>query len=182
MSEMWKNIPLCKGKYQISSHGNIRSLIATKGGVRTTLLKTQVDSKGYKRIRISIDGDKRSYKIHRLVASAFIPNVEGKPQVNHMDGDKINNHVSNLEWVDNAENCRHAMETGLWTNVFEASKKSNEKRKRSVTAIDTVTGERKSFNSISDAERELNTKHINAVIRGERSQANGYRFEYADRR
>lgn len=71
---------------------------------------------------------KRMYMVHRLVAEAFIPNPEHKPQVNHKDGNKLNNHVSNLEWVTAKENIRHACATGLKGNKpHEDYRKCNNK-------------------------------------------------------
>lgn len=72
-------------------------------------LDPPVSSSGYKFVRVG----KKSYPLHRVIASTFIPNPENKPQVNHIDGNKTNNAVSNLEWVTNQENMRHAIETGL---------------------------------------------------------------------
>ena len=73
------------------------------------LLDPPVSSSGYKFIRIG----KKSYPLHRVIASTFIPNPENKPEVNHIDCDKTNNAVSNLEWVTRKENAKHASENGL---------------------------------------------------------------------
>ena len=72
-------------------------------------LDPPISSSGYKFVRIG----KKSYPLHRVVASTFIPNPENKPQVNHIDGNKTNNAVSNLEWVTNQENVQHAVKLGL---------------------------------------------------------------------
>ena len=79
-----------------------------------------VDRCGYRRLKI---GRVKSYRTHRLVACAFIPNTNNLPQVNHKDGDKSNNRVDNLEWCDNSHNQRHAIDTGL--KVVEFAEKSS---------------------------------------------------------
>lgn len=92
---MWSKI---NDDYSISEEGNVRN------DKRNTLLKGFTNSKGY--LRVSIHG--KYQFIHRLVANAFIPNPDNKPQVNHKDTDKLNNNKSNLEWMTNIENTIHA--------------------------------------------------------------------------
>ena len=68
---------------------------------------------GYKIVWMNIKGKQKHYYLHRLIAEAFIPNPDNKPQVNHIDGNKTNNNVENLEWVTSKENVHHAIRTGL---------------------------------------------------------------------
>lgn len=77
------------------------------------IIKPQLNTSGYLEAQIYINGKQKKVGLHRLVAIAFIPNPEHKPEVNHIDGIKINNHVSNLEWVTREENMQHASRTGL---------------------------------------------------------------------
>ena len=86
--------------YQISSLGRIRNT-KTKH-----IVKPEKEEKGYCRLSIKVNGKKKHYAVHRLVALAFIPNPENKPQIDHIDNDKSNNRVSNLHWVTNQENAK----------------------------------------------------------------------------
>lgn len=96
----WRNIPSCDERYYVSSDGRV---LGANG-----LLKPVRSKDGYLRCNIAQDGKFRLWLVHRLVAEAFIPNPDNKPEVNHIDGDKSNNNVSNLEWVTREENIRHA--------------------------------------------------------------------------
>lgn len=102
------------GKVFSNKSGQRREL---SGGV--SRYKTdRPDSIGYKVVTLSVNGKCTTHTVHRLVAIAFIPNPNGKPFVNHLDGNKHNNHVSNLEWVTGSENTQHAWDTGLLTRKF----------------------------------------------------------------
>ena len=174
--EYWKEVEGTNGAIEVSTHGRVKSNL--RDG---RILKATADSKGYLRLRVTLQGVKKSYKVHRLVAQAFIENPEGKAQVNHIDGNKTNNHVENLEWVSNKENARHAISSGLWDSVIKGAKKENENRKKPIIAYSLGTGESLQFESISDAEKTLGTRHITDVLKGKRRQAKGYTFSYAER-
>lgn len=96
-------------KFEVSSDGRIRN-IKTK-----RVYKTWINHKGYEQVCVSLGstGKKKVFKIHKAIAETFIPNPEHKPEVNHKDGNKLNNSVSNLEWVTSVENMRHASNSGL---------------------------------------------------------------------
>ena len=172
--EIWKAIPNTNDKILVSNYGRIKSLLRDE-----RILKIQLDNKGYERIRITINRHKLSLKVHREVAKAFIDNPNNLPQVNHKDGNKTNNYYTNLEWITNIDNARHAIENNLWENVFKASRETNEKRKKPVIATNIHSGETIYFSSINEAERHLNTQHIYDIIKGKRMQAKGYTFAYA---
>lgn len=170
--EIWKTIPGTNNKLEVSNYGNVRSLLRGKPYV----LKTQRDKKGYHRIRITINRVKMSFKVHRLVAKAFIENPNNLPQVNHIDGNKDNNQVSNLEWISNKDNANHAVKAGLWTNVFAASKQTNDKRKIAIKATDGHTTLH--FESISSAEKYFKSRHVVDVLKGKRKTVKGFSFAY----
>lgn len=100
MIEEWKQLD---DKYYVSSLGR---LATSKGRI----LKQRTNERGYKVVSLP---SPHSNRVHRIVAQAFIPNPQNKPQVNHIDGDKTNNSVDNLEWVTNKENMLHAIDNGL---------------------------------------------------------------------
>ena len=79
-------------------------------------LKTQINKYGYLNLAICTDGKTKNFLVHRLIAKAFIPNPGNKPMVNHIDGNKLNNKISNLEWVTARENAVHAIEEKLYKN------------------------------------------------------------------
>lgn len=124
MNEIWKNLKYVKGyekysQYEISSYGRIRSLDVTyPNGKRKIgkIKKIRLNEKGYCVTTLSLNNKSKTVRIHRLVALAFIPNPENKPEVNHKDGNKENNHVDNLEWVTRKENMKHAYENRLFVH------------------------------------------------------------------
>lgn len=113
--EIWKDIKGYEGKYQVSNFGNVRSLMYhnTKGIKRISLLKPATDGSGYFRCALSKNNILTTFKVHRLVAQAFIPNPNNYPQINHIDGNKKNNRVENLEWCTNSMNQIHAYSNNL---------------------------------------------------------------------
>ena len=137
--EVWKDIPEYEGIYQVSSYGNVRSLdrpvkhFSYKSGKISTMIRRGVvmrpgsSPNGYKIVRFSKEGKPAYFAVHRLVALLFIANPHNKPTVNHIDGNKVNNKVTNLEWVTSSENQLHAIKTGLvkeWKNQFNSIKKN----------------------------------------------------------
>lgn len=107
--EQWKAIAECNGQYYISDHGQVKSY---KFG-REVILKPTLQGKGYLKVEVYVNGKRKMHKIHRLVAKAFIENTENKPEVNHKDCNKSNNHIQNLEWATAKENMKHALDMGV---------------------------------------------------------------------
>lgn len=115
MDEIWKDIKDYEGLYQVSNLGRVRSLdkivIRTDGKNRHQkgkILKLQISKYGYNVITLWNNNVSKQFKVHRLVAMAFIPNPNNLPQVNHIDEDKLNNKIDNLEWCTALENNRHS--------------------------------------------------------------------------
>ncbi len=107
MSHVWKKIKGYEENYLVSSDGRIYSLKTKR------ILKNMVQSnKRYFYVALSKNGFVKNYRVHRLVATAFIPNKESKEQVNHIDFDVFNNKVENLEWATISENMKHSADNG----------------------------------------------------------------------
>lgn len=107
MKEVWKPIPNFEGLYDVSNFGRVKSLPRNGTISKSRILKPLKKKSGYLDIVLQKNG-KRTYKhIHQIVALTFIPNPLDKPQVNHKDGNKYNNHVNNLEWNTASENLNH---------------------------------------------------------------------------
>lgn len=120
MYEIWKDIKGYEGYYQVSNTGKIKTLehnIIRHNGKRLTIkekiLNGSKDTKGYLQVELKKDGKRNIKFIHRLVAETFIENPNNKLQVNHINGDKSNNGIDNLEWVTCSENIHHAWKNGL---------------------------------------------------------------------
>ena len=119
-NEVWKDVIGYERCYQISSLGRLKrkeKKIVNKGNIHTLrerIINPYRDKKGYLVYRLKCDNGKiKRYFAHRLVAIHFISNPENKPEVNHIDGNKENNCVNNLEWVTTRENINHAVENSL---------------------------------------------------------------------
>lgn len=113
--EIWKPIEEFLGLYEASNLGKIRTI--RRWAAKNPKIMTQYNPKGrYQEVHFWKEGSTTIRSVHRLVALAFIPNPENKPQINHIDGNKLNNCVDNLEWCTNSENQRHAYKLGLKSN------------------------------------------------------------------
>lgn len=123
VTEIGKPIPGYENLYEISNLGRISNY--------RKILKTYKINSGYVAFKLQKDGMRKSVLLHRLVAELFIPNPDGKSEVNHIDGNKENNCVSNLEWVSSSENKLHAYASGIrvYNEPYKGVKKSTTKSK-----------------------------------------------------
>lgn len=156
---MWKDIPDYINKYQASTLGNIRSLDRTVSGKSgsTRLIYGKVlsgtnDGKGYLKVALQTDGrsTRKLFKVHKLIAITFLvkPSIY-HTEVNHIDGNKLNNELSNLEWVTPSQNVQHAIINGL-------QKREIGSKKTRVAMVDSQGNQVNSFNSINEANRHMN--------------------------
>lgn len=114
--------------FEISQQGSIRNILSKR-------IKGQyVGGTGYYMISVSKKNKSKPYRVHRLLAETFIENTENKPEVNHKDGNKLNNELSNLEWVTHKENMSHAFRIGLANNtgIKNGMSKLNEAKVRKI--------------------------------------------------
>tara|TARA_R110000796_G_C14312337_1_gene406730 strand:+ start:40 stop:579 length:540 start_codon:yes stop_codon:yes gene_type:complete len=150
----WKDIEGWEESYQVSNDGRVRSLtrimedtIGRKQTKTGKILSPGLDTKGYHRVSLCGYGRRKTYKVHRLVAQAFIPNPEDKPTVNHRDekGTKTNNRVENLEWATHKEQWQHAFRTGLWDKKGEKQNTSKLTDKDVLSIRESYDGKYGSF-------------------------------------
>lgn len=119
-TEVWVDVPGFEGAYQVSNTGMVRSLDRKVNGrfgssaiKKGKVLKASPNKEGYYSVSLSKKSKCTMFYIHRLLAVSFIPNLEHKREVNHINGNKQDNRLENLEWVSSSENRKHAWDTGL---------------------------------------------------------------------
>lgn len=174
MVEVWKDIIGYEGKYQVSNLGRIKSLprnTKNQFAYKEIIKKQMTDKDGYAIVGL----DKKMYKVHRLVANAFIPKISGKEIINHKDGNKQNNIVDNLEWCTNQENIIHAVKTGLLV-----AKKGSESKNAKPIIIKKAQKEIK-FMSELDAciFLKVGKTAVNNCLKGRSKTCKGYEIRYA---
>lgn len=185
--EVWKDIKDYEGFYQVSNMGRIKSLARTrktKGNgiyhIKESILKQSITKKGYLRINLTKNSQGRKFQVHRLVAQTFISNPENKPQVNHINEDKTDNRVSNLNWMTDKENSnwgtaiKRAKQTKIDRGIVQALCKT-------VLQYDLDGNFIKEWNSTQETGKGgFNRGHVAACCRGEERQHKGYIWKYKE--
>lgn len=164
--EIWRDVKCYEGKYLVSNIGRVKAMPFDGPGKRNkeVIRWFSTDRCGYHRLNLANKGKKQNFFVHRLVAVAFIPNPENKPFVNHIDGDKFNNHYSNLEWVSSQENNLH---------VCRVLKK----RVKPVTSICLESGAETEYPSFKAAhDLGFNRSSIAKCIAGELDSHRGFKW------
>lgn len=177
MDEIWRDIKGYEGLYQVSSLGKVKSLFRYK-----KVLKPLKVGAGYFQVQLCRRKKAKAYLIHRLVANHFIDNTENKLHVNHIDGDKANNSVHNLEWTTPSENEKHSYQVlRKRPNKSRSGKYGKECYNAIAVNQLSISGEIiNTYESSGMAERVSGIRHGNiwAVLKGRRHTAGGFKWEY----
>lgn len=177
MNERWKDITKYEDYYKVSNLGRVKSIdritidsIGRKKLFKGVILKQDISPAGYKRITLNKDGGQITKFVHRLVAQEFIPNPNKLPYINHIDCNKINNTVENLEWVTPLENNLHAIKNNLRKNF------------KKVNQYDLSGNLLNTFDSQRDASLKTGVcyKQINACIKNKQKSAHNFIWKLKD--
>lgn len=173
-NEVWKDIVGYEGLYQVSNLGNIKSLERKEksGNIirkRKEKILKQRKAMGYKYVIICKNGIAKTYRTHRLVAETFIPNLNNSPQVNHKDGNKLNNCANNLEWCT----CKY--------NIQEAYRLKLSKTKK-ISQYDLNGKYIRTWNSVANASKmlKLDSSAIVKCCKGKRNKCGNYIWKYIE--
>ena len=179
--DLWRDIPNFEGLYQASANGEIRSLDhIRKNGTNEykqngKILKFNKNPNGYLQVRLSKNGVAKTYRVNRLIALTFIENPLNKETVNHINGNKLDNRVENLEWATHKEQTKHMHEVlGV---PYSDCKKCHEANKKKI-----IRSDGKIYNSLQEAKRDLKNKnaHITEVCQSKLKNTCGYSFKYLE--
>ena len=177
MNEIWKDIVGYEGLYQISNLGRVKSLNYNRTG-KENILSPGLNNSGYYHVALCKNGKSKFSLIHRLVALSFIPNLDNKECVDHINGNRLDNRVENLRWCTNKENCNFP----LAKKNKSQSLINHPNKSKAILQIDKVTGEViNEFPSIMEVERQLGIGRSNTsnCCNGKLKTAGGYIWRYA---
>lgn len=143
-------------------------------------LKLYTGSSNYLQANLYSKGSSKTFLLHRLLAICFIPNPENKPEVNHIDGDKLNNELSNLEWVSRSENINHGINNGLIPSPWKDKKGKDHTRSKITLQINSDNEIVNEFGSAREASRitGINYGTISNVLIGRGKTAGGFKWKY----
>lgn len=169
MTEIWRDIDGYKGLYQISNKGRVKSL---KWG-KERILRPWINSSGYYCIILCNNGVIKRFQLHRLVAQAFIPNLNNLSEVNHKDENKLNNCVENLEWIRHMDNC----------NYGSRNERIGASQSKPILQYSKSGDFIREWKSASEVERVLriNNGTINSCCRGRYKSAGGFVWQYKEK-
>lgn len=170
--EIWKDVVGYEGYYQVSNLGNVRRILKD-GSFRPVAVTA--NKKGYGRVHLCVNNKKKRLACHRMVAQAFIPNPENKPEINHIDGNPSNNILNNLEWCTRSENIKHSFHVLKRVNPMQGKTGSKSPHAKKVVRV-SKNGNKKRYNSIVEAAKDVSKSscNISACIGGYQKTCGGY--------
>ena len=176
-TEEWRTVVIDNEiyeEYEVSRDGEVRSL-NFKGHGKIQVLKPWFQN-GYKCVRLYKNKKRKTIGVHRLVGFAFIPNPDNLPEINHINEDKTDNRVENLEWSDRKQQINHGTRTKRAVN--KQTKTMRNRCGRKIRAIHVETGETIDFDSLTQAAKyfEINIGDIWRILQGEKHSRKGYTF------
>lgn len=199
--EIWKDIEGYEGLYQVSNFGNVKSLNYNRSG-KEKILKPQKNKNKYLHISLCKNKNQKTFTIHRLVALAFIPNLHNYPCVNHIDENKENNHVDNLEWCTHEYNMnygtlkeRQSEKRKGFKFTEETKRKMSEAQKGKKLSLEVINKIReknskavlqysldgtfiKEWKSVIQASKQLNLNHISECCNGKRKTCGSFIWRF----
>lgn len=183
MREIWRDIKGYENEYQVNQYGEIRTLKDSSVCKANTILKPQISKRnGYVYQMLWKNGKAKLFRVHRIVASAFVDNPNNYKQVNHIDGNKTNNNAENLEWCSQSQNMKHAYKNKLQVPSEKQRKaiiNSNKLKQKKVCQI--KDGKIINiFSGISEASRQtkISISCISRCCNLKRKSTNGYEWRF----
>jgi hypothetical protein len=179
--EIWKDVVGYEGLYQVSNLGRLKS--PPKKGHKGCIMKPSIKKDGYVRIQLIKCSKYKTLYVHRIVAEAFLQHDSERNEVNHIDGNKSNNKLENLEWVTSKQNIEHSIKTGLRKSSGMKGRFGKlSPKSKSILQLSACGKVIRKWDSISDAARELrcSPQSICSVLSGRKKSCKGYLWEYAD--
>lgn len=199
MEEIWKDITGYEGYYQVSNLGRVRSLkrswavtnqynVLFRSCTKEKIIKPILFNTGYLYVSLSKNNIKKNIAIHRLVAEAFIPNFDDFPMVNHIDGNKQNNNVNNLEWCTYKHNSQHAYSIGLVnhysgeTSPMYGVKGKDHPISKAVYKCDKQENILERFDTVKEASESIGVKmcNISECCHGTQKTSGGFVWRFAN--
>lgn len=176
MKEIWKEVPGYDGKYEVSNLGRVKSF-NSHPYTGPKIMVNSVMRNGYARVELSKNKSSKTFLVHRLIATVFIPNPDNKRTVNHINGNKLDNRVENLEWATDKENRNHYLRKIAGEPYQLKSGRDKKCMYKKVVCIET--GE--VFESIASAARfaGVHERLISSIVNGDphRHRAGGYHWK-----
>ena len=177
--EEWRLVPGYE-TYEVSNTGKVRTNNWKNQGIQKEMAPS-IWRNSYQ-VNLFKNGKQKCMRVHRLVAMAFIPNPRQCREINHIDGNRLNNNVSNLEWCTRAENLAHEHSTNLGDKAKEGLRRCAVVKRKAIVAY-FKDGSEKEYESIQEAARQLgirNATNICACLKGKYKQTHGIGFRYKE--